>query len=157
MVPTEPRRMWDFLVTVYTVISQMAPRAVACQMGCSGSRQKARASSVTCQSRTLAAVQTWRRSAWVHPSTVSKHFSFVPSRLSRHSAGERPFQHFGVPHCCHWADEVQPAASGGGGWGGGRQRQWDPAAQAEDSPEEATDPTQPHAAVRNLSARWAPI
>lgn len=50
----------------------MAPRVVACQMGCSGSRQKARASSATCQSRTLAAVQTWRRSGRFHPSAEFK-------------------------------------------------------------------------------------
>lgn len=40
---------------------QMAPGTVVLQMGCSGSRQRVRASSATCQSRTLAAVQTWKR------------------------------------------------------------------------------------------------
>lgn len=135
---------------VYIVISQMAPWAVASQTGCSGSRQKARASSATCQSRTLAAAQTWRRSADLSIACLSR--AYIGIALNRPpllSAGERPFQHFRVPHCCHRADEVQPAASGGGGRGGGRQRLWDPAAQTEDSPEEATDPTQPHAAVHN--------
>lgn len=44
---------------------QTAPDVVTSQMGCSGSRQRVRASSATCQSRTLAAVQTLRRSGLV--------------------------------------------------------------------------------------------
>lgn len=41
---------------------QMAPGTAVLQMGCSGSRQRVRVSSATCQSRTLAAVQTLKRS-----------------------------------------------------------------------------------------------
>lgn len=60
------KNAWFSFHCVYIVISQMAPWAVASRTGCSGSRQKARASSATCQSRTLAAAQTWRRSAKIH-------------------------------------------------------------------------------------------
>lgn len=141
------------------VRSQMAPRAVARPTGCSGSPQRARASSATCQSRTLAAAQTWRRSGTFPPPppppgrvlTQPQH-RCDPS-FSEPPAGKRPFQHFRVPHRRVRADEVQPAAPGGGGGGGGRQRQRDPAAQAEDPPEEAADPTQPHAAVRPVPAQ----
>lgn len=75
------------------------------------------------------------------------HYSFLCA------VGERSFQYFRVPYCCYWAYEVQPATSGGGGRRGGRQWLWDSAAQTEDSPAEATDPTQPPAALRILAAQ----
>lgn len=69
---------------VYAALSQMAPQAAARQMGCLGSRRKARASSATCQSRTLAAAPTWKRSGSLHPGAEFKGTSALfPSVLLR--------------------------------------------------------------------------
>lgn len=70
------------MFSVYVWFAQMAPSIVVFQMGCSGSRRRVRASSAICQSRTLAAVRTLRRSEHVQYE-VTIHHSFYTKSISK--------------------------------------------------------------------------
>lgn len=99
MVPTEPRRMWDFLVTVFLLRSRRwlpEQRRVRWDVQEAVRRPEPHQLPVRAGLWQLCRPGEGQPDSPQHSFRVLQQCSELPF-----STGERPLQHFRVPHCRH--------------------------------------------------------